>query len=130
MSIYVFLGPTLPLEQARAILDATYLPPVAMGGVYALMERRPKVIAIIDGVFQRVPAVWDKEILFALTQGVRVLGSSSMGALRAAELHAYGMEGVGQVFESYRTGSIEDDDEVAVAHASAEHGYRALSTPM
>src|SRR5262245_18187752 len=130
MSIFVFLGPTLPVTVAREILDATYLPPVSMGEVYALMKRQPKVIAIIDGLFQRVPAVWHKEILFALSQGVRVFGSSSMGALRAAELHTFGMEGVGQVFEAYRDGLFEDDDEVAVIHGPEEFGYRQLSEAM
>lgn len=130
MNIFVFLGPTLPVAEARRILDATYLPPVSMGDVYALMKRQPKVIAIIDGLFQRVPAVWHKEILFALSRGVRVFGSSSMGALRAAELHTFGMEGAGQVFEAYRDGLYEDDDEVAVIHSPEEFGYRQLSEAM
>lgn len=130
MSIFVFLGPTLPVAEARRILDATYLPPVSMGDVYGLMKRQPKVIAIIDGLFQSIPAVWHKEILFALSQGVRVFGSSSMGALRAAELHTFGMEGAGQVFEAYRDGLYEDDDEVAVIHGPEEFGYRQLSEAM
>jgi hypothetical protein len=53
-----------------------------------------------------------------------------MGALRAAELAAFGMVGVGWVFEQYRDGVLEDDDEVAVVHASAEFGYRAASEAM
>jgi hypothetical protein len=132
MSIYVFLGPTLAVTDARRILDATYLPPVAMGDVAAVLMQptTPKAIAIIDGVFQNVPAVWHKEILFALSQGVRVFGSSSMGALRAAELHAFGMEGVGRVFAAYRDGVLEDDDEVAVIHGPAEFGYLQLSEAM
>jgi len=127
---YVFLGPSLPLGEAKQILDAVYLPPVSMGDVYRLMERRPSVIAIIDGLFEQTPAVWHKEILYALSQGVRVLGASSMGALRAAELAAFGMEGVGQVFEAFHRGELEDDDEVAVAHAPAADGFRSLSDAM
>jgi hypothetical protein len=127
MSVYVFLGPTLTVKEASQILEATYLPPVSMGDVYALMKREPKVIAIIDGLFERAPAVWHKEILFALAQGVRVFGSSSMGALRAAELQSFGMEGVGKVFEAYRDGLLEDDDAVAVVHGPEEFGYRAMS---
>lgn len=130
MSTYVFLGPTLPVDVARTILDATYLPPAAMGDVCALVDRGATVIALIDGLFERVPAVWHKEILYALSKGVRVLGASSMGALRAAELHAFGMEGVGRIFEAYRDGVLEDDDEVAVDHASAEFHYRQISDPM
>ena len=130
MSVYVFLGPTLPVEQARSILDAEYLPPVKMGDVYSLMKEQPRAIGIIDGVFEQVPAVWHKEILYAMSHGVRVYGASSMGALRAAELCSFGMEGVGRIFESFRDGVLEDDDEVAVTHASAEFGYRQTSEAM
>jgi hypothetical protein len=128
--VFVFLGPSLPVADARRILDAVYLPPVSMGDIYRLMARRPTVIAIIDGLFEQTPAVWHKEILYALSRGVRVLGASSMGALRAAELAAFGMEGVGEVFEAFHRGELEDDDEVAVAHASAGDGYRSLSDAM
>jgi hypothetical protein len=130
VSLFVFLGPTMPVEEARRLCAAEYLPPVSMGDVYALMERRPATIAIIDGTFQSAPAVWHKEILYALARGVRVIGSSSMGALRAAELHTFGMEGVGAIYEAFRDGVYNDDDEVAVAHAAGEHGYRALSDAM
>ena len=126
----VFLGPSLPLAQARAILDADYLPPVAMGDVHRQVERGRRVIAIVDGLFEQTPAVWHKEILHALSRGCRVLGASSMGALRAAELAAFGMEGVGEVFAAFHRGELEDDDEVAVVHASAEDGHRSLSDAM
>jgi hypothetical protein len=53
-----------------------------------------------------------------------------MGALRAAELHGFGMRGVGRIFELYRDGEVEDDDEVAVLHGPADAGYRASSEAM
>jgi hypothetical protein len=62
-----------------------------------------------------------------MSEGVHVFGASSMGALRAVELDMFGMVGVGAVYEAYRDGTLEDDDEVAVAHAPAENGYRLLS---
>jgi hypothetical protein len=40
------------------------------------------------------------------------------------------MEGCGWVFESYRRGELEDDDEVAVVHGDEETGFRPLSTAM
>jgi hypothetical protein len=57
---YVFLGPTLPVAEAMRLLgDAVYLPPVAVGDVYQLVrEARPRRIAIIDGYFERMAAVW------------------------------------------------------------------------
>lgn len=128
--IFVFVGPTIDVEEARKLLDATYLPPVGQGDIYRASRERPFAIGIIDGYFERVPAVWHKEILWALAQGIHVLGSSSMGALRAAELAVYGMRGLGRVFESFASGELQDDDEVAVAHASAEDRYRAMSVAL
>lgn len=131
MSIVVFLGPSLPLDEARRHLDAIYLPPCAMGDVYAaLQQHRPRAIGIVDGLFERTPAVWHKEILYALSQGTAVFGGASMGALRAAELAAFGMKGVGRIFEDLYSGKLEDDDEVAVTHLDANDGYRPLSEPM
>jgi hypothetical protein len=126
----IFLGPTLPIELARTVLDATYLPPVAQGDVFRASKERPRAIGIIDGVFERIPAVWHKEILWALSQGIHVFGSASMGALRAAELAAFGMEGVGEIFRAFESGELEDDDEVAVAHADREEGFRPTSEAM
>src|SRR5688500_5989111 len=130
MSVYVFLGPTLPEAEARPRLDATYLPPVACGDVLGLMAEKPTAIGIIDGYFDLKPAVFHKEILYALAHGVRVFGAASMGALRAAELDQFGMEGVGKIFEAYRSGALEDDDEVAVVHATEEAAFVAYSDGM
>jgi hypothetical protein len=130
MSIFVFTGPTLSPEEALTELDAVYLPPAAQGDVYRASLDQPWAIAVIDGYFERVPSVWHKEILWAMAQGIHVFGSASMGALRAAELATFGMVGVGSIFEAFKSGELEDDDEVAVAHASAEQGYRAASDAM
>ena len=130
MRIVVFTGPTLAADDARRVLDADYRPPAGQGDVYRAALERPFAVGIIDGYFERVPAVWHKEILWAMSQGVHVLGASSMGALRAAELEAFGMEGVGAIFRAARSGKLEDDDEVAVAHGAADTGYRATSEAM
>jgi hypothetical protein len=130
MTVHIFLGPTLSVEEARAELHATYLPPASQGDVYRSTLQKPVAIGVIDGVFELVPSVWHKEILYAMSEGIHVFGASSMGALRAAELEPFGMEGVGAVFEAYRDGRLEDDDEVAVRHGSAETGYLLLSEAM
>lgn len=130
MTIIVFTGPTLPVADARQVLDATYLPPVSEGDVYRAALETPRAIGIIDGYFENVPSVWHKEILYALSKGIQVFGGASMGALRAAELAQFGMEGVGATFEAYRNDIIEDDDEVAVIHGPAELGYPMLSEAM
>ena len=61
---------------------------------------RPAVIGIIDGYFEIVPTVWHKEILWAMAQGIHVFGAASIGALRAAELDAFGMRGIGRIYEA------------------------------
>ncbi|WP_164010136.1 TfuA-like protein [Pyxidicoccus trucidator] len=130
MKVFIFTGPTLRPEEARAELDAIYLPPVQQGDVYRAAREGPVAIGIIDGFFEHVPAVWHKEILWAMSEGIHVFGASSMGALRAAELSAFGMEGVGDIFAAFERGELEDDDDVAVAHAGAEDGWRPLSEAM
>ncbi|MDB4949485.1 MAG: hypothetical protein JWM27_2134 [Gemmatimonadetes bacterium] len=132
MKIVVFLGPSLPTAQAREVLPgALYLPPARQSDLLsAAVNHKPDVIALVDGEFGQALSVWHKEILFALERGIRVYGSSSMGALRAAETDSFGMRGVGEVYRMYASGEINDDDEVALAHGMDEEGYRALSEPM
>lgn len=126
----VFLGPSLPLKDARRLLPANYFPPVRMGDIYRLLATGVKRICIIDGVFHATTPVWQREILAALQAGIQVIGSASMGALRALELAPYGMLGCGQVYRWYAEGRIFGDDEVAMLHAPEEFGYRALSHPL
>jgi hypothetical protein len=130
MTIVVFVGPTLPAEEITARGDIVCLPPVAQGDVYRATQRRPRAIGIIDGYFSGAPSVWHKEILWAISRGIPVFGSASMGALRAAELHAFGMRGVGRIFEAFCEGELEDDDEVAVVHGPAELGHLQASEAM
>ena len=130
MSLYIFAGPTLSATEGREVLEAEFLPPAGQGDVYRAARDGARAIGIIDGYFERVPSVWHKEILWAMTEGVHVFGSASMGALRAAELADFGMRGVGAIFEQLRSQELEDDDEVAIAHGEADTGYRALSVAM
>jgi hypothetical protein len=124
MTVFVFLGPTLPLAVARRHLDATFLPPAAHGDVLRVLRHEPAAVGIIDGAFQFVPTLWHKEILVALEAGVRVYGAASMGALRAAELAAFGMVGVGEVFEMFRTGACQDDDDLRGVRAGLPAALR------
>ena len=126
----VFVGPTLEPRDRAAAGDFHCLPPVAQGDVYRAVRRGARAVGVVDGYFSGAPSVWHKEILWALSQNVPVFGGASMGALRAAELHEFGMRGVGRIFEAFRDGNLEDDDEVAVVHGPAEIGYLPASEPM
>jgi hypothetical protein len=131
MSVVIFVGPTLYGEDPSTVLGASYRGPAAQGDVLrAVLEEQTRVIGIIDGFFERVPSVWHKEILWAMAQGVHVFGAGSIGALRAAELAPFGMEGVGKVYQAFADGHLEDDDEVAVIHAPREYHYRPASEAM
>jgi len=110
----VFLGPSLPRDRAEQILKAEYRPPAKRGDIYRAAKEGAKIICLIDGVFFQDCSVAHKEVLFALERGARVLGASSMGALRASELDVYGMEGVGEIFRAYKRGDLVSDDEVAL----------------
>jgi hypothetical protein len=138
MTAIVFLGPTLPRAHAIQVLEATYLPPARQGDIYrAGRALRPTAIGLVDGRFMDTGAIWHREILWALSEGMHVFGAASMGALRAAELVSFGMHGVGQIFAAYRDACwpgddvpFEDDDEVAVVHAPDELGGIAISDAM
>ena len=123
MKTIVFVGPSLPNATGFDMR-----PPAAVGDILAASrERGVGRIALIDGYFERMAAVWHKEILLALERGIAVYGAASMGALRAAELAPFGMIGVGAIYRAFARGELVADDEVAVAHLPAEGGYRAVS---
>ena len=41
-----------------------------------------------------------------MAQGIHVFGAASIGALRAAELDAFGMRGIGRIYEDFRDGVL------------------------
>ena len=131
MTTVVFVGPTLASQRVlQELPDAEVFGPAARGDIYRATRRGATTIVLIDGYFDQELAVWHKEVLWALARRIRVYGGASMGALRAAELQHFGMIGVGRIFDWYMSGVIEADDEVAVAHESAERGYRVVSEAM
>jgi hypothetical protein len=65
-----------------------------------------------------------------MAEGIHVYGAASAGALRAAELDSFGMRGIGRVYEDFRDGVLQDDDEVAVLHGPEEVGYPPVTEAM
>jgi hypothetical protein len=126
--VLVYLGPTLSLAEARSTLDAIYLPPITDGALVEGVERfAPTAILIIDGLFQSAPAIKHREILWAIERGITVIGASSMGALRAAELFPR-MLGFGMIYRWCRRFDFTADDAVAVVHGPEELQSLPLST--
>ncbi|MEV7729691.1 TfuA-like protein [Streptomyces sp. NPDC087917] len=123
MAIHVFAGPTLEAKEIlREIDDCIVHPPIRHGDLFSCDLRAEDFVLIIDGLYHGHEPIRHKEILHAMNNGTVVVGAASMGALRAAELHSYGMRGVGRVFEMYRSGEIDADDEVAVSHTEHPDG--------
>lgn len=122
--IVVTAGPTIaPAEIRREIPSAEVCAPIAFGDAFGYGLTAGDRLLIIDGLFLHRPSVRHKELLGLLDDGVTVAGASSMGALRAAELHPFGMLGYGEIFAGYRDGLLEADDEVAMVHGSPHDGY-------
>jgi len=94
--------------------DIEVLPPARHGDIEALLARGepPAAIGLIDGVLPPEPSVTAKELLRALDRGIPVFGAAAIGALRAVECDQYGMVGVGRIYQVYRSGAIDADDEV------------------
>jgi hypothetical protein len=123
----IFLGPTLARKDAERILDADFLPPICRGDLARLPDNI-RFVGIIDGEFFQSLSVSPKEVVTLLRRGVTVCGASSMGALRAAETHKLGTIGIGKIFEMYRDGILDADDEVALIYEPDT--YRKLSDPL
>ncbi|KAA1244755.1 TfuA-like protein [Mycobacterium simiae] len=122
--LVVTAGPTIDVNDIHAVApNAEVAKPISFGDALGYGLKQGDTLLIVDGLFFQHAPVRHKELLTLMEDGVRVVGSSSMGALRAAELHPFGMEGYGWVFESYRNGYLEADDEVGMVHGEPEDGY-------
>ena len=134
IKIIIYTGLSLPFDEAKEILDShddievIYKRPIKRGDLGQALKENPDIIGIIDGVFHQNSSVGHKEILEVLNKGITVIGSSSMGALRASEMDSLGMIGIGYVYEQYATGKVASDDDVAVMLDSET--LEALSEPL
>lgn len=134
VKILIYTGLSLPFSEAKEILDShddievAYKRPIKRGDLSHDIKENPDIIAIIDGVFHQNSAVGHREILSVMKKGVKVYGSSSMGALRASELDVLGMEGIGYCYNEYASGNVTSDDDVAVMLDSET--LEALSVPL
>ena len=115
----IFLGPSLNHEKARKVFDADYRPPAKKGDFLLLTaDSKVKMIGFVDGVFlQDYPPTPIEVYQLARKEGILLAGAASLGALRAVELEKFGMVGIGKIFQLYKTGRVDADDEVAVTYA-------------
>jgi hypothetical protein len=130
----IFLGPSLSHEKARKIFDADYRPPARKGDFLRLaadFDAIEMAVGFVDGVFlQDYPPTPIEVYHLARKNGVLLAGAASLGALRAVELEKFGMVGIGKIFQLYKVGKLNADDEVAVTFASEEGDYQLQSEAM
>jgi hypothetical protein len=128
--IATFSGPSCRCTDLHS--DYRNFGPAVCGSIVAATHMGATCVVLIDGTFGTIPTVWHKEILFALSKGVRVIGAASIGAIRAVELERFGVFGVGMVFDFYKSGVLDDDADLCVAHAPAEYAamdYKPYTVP-
>lgn len=130
MKPVVFGGPSIFGLPSELLFAFELRGPAQASDVLRAALEGARVIALVDGLFDQTPSIWHKEILWALARGVTVAGAASMGALRACECEAYGMIGIGRIFEDYRAGRRVADADVALLHAPRELGYQPLTVAL
>lgn len=126
-NIIIYAGPSVYGLDQELLNQFDVRDPVVCGDIFRAIEQEPKAIAIIDGMFGDIRSVWHKEILYALEKNIPVYGAASLGALRAAECHKFGMAGVGEIFMDYLMGCRVSDGDVAVLHAPKELQYQPVT---
>ena len=130
-NIIVFAGPSLKPELKNQYPKIKFRGPVLQGDIaHEADASRENIFVIVDGYYKSVPSIWHKEIIYANNKGKIVIGCSSLGAIRAAELDKFGMIGSGEIYKWYKNNVITRDPDVAVAHGSAEENYRSFTVPI
>lgn len=121
----IFLGPSLSMEKAKRIFPlADYRPPARKGDFLKIANEQNDVgfVGFIDGVFlQDYPPTPIEVYTLLRKNNFTVAGAASLGALRAVELEKFGMIGIGKIFQLYKSGKIESDDEVAVTFSEQDY---------
>ena len=136
--LVVYAGPSLrPADlatfrqrAAEAGLPVRIRPPIIRGDLEHLATEAPETtrVLLLDGEFGQRMAVSVTEIRSYLAGGGRMIGASSMGALRAAECWSLGMTGYGWVVERYLDGTTDSDADVALLFDADD--YQPVTVPL
>lgn len=128
--IKIYSGITLDESSVKRILpQAFFSRPISRGDLLGDIRERYHVICIIDGTFHHFPAVNCGEIMDAMRSGLRVYGTSSMGALRASELDVHGMIGHGAIYEHIKQSPFFRDDYLGQTFEEEAGATRRASVP-
>lgn len=123
----LFAGPSLYGLETKKYKWIDIYGPACQSDIYSILNHKLyRRIILADGLYKSIPAPWHKEILMALEMNIEVYGVASLGALRAAELDVYGMEGSGKIYDYIRS-NVVDDSEVAVVHKPKMNKWEAMT---
>lgn len=110
-----FVGPSLYNARPDPLDNELWFGPARQGDVIkAYLEHTPETVCLIDGYLRRDFPTWVKELCYVMADGSRFVGASSIGAIRAAELHRYGAVGIGAIFSAYASGRVEAENYVVL----------------
>ena len=125
----IYLGPSGYKIDNKGLLNGWLVkPPCKQADIMNdIQQYKPKKICIVDGLYKTIPAPWHKELLLALENNVVVDGVGSLGALRAAELDEYGMNGYGWIYNFIKANEPTDDSIVALLHMDAASDYKPIT---
>lgn len=128
----IFIGPSLNHDKARRIFQADYRAPAKKGDLMMLLTsysnsteepNSTNFVGLVDGLFlQDYPPTPIEVYQLLSNKNFHVVGGASIGALRAIELEKFGMVGIGKIFELFRNGATDADDEVAVTFQQGAGG--------
>jgi hypothetical protein len=132
MKIIGFAGPSIGnSKNERSNKAIQWFPPASLGDFLSAIHRYlPDVVVLVDILPWPSLSVWHKEILWALSHGIRVVGTGAGGAIRAAELSFSGMRGYGRVYEMYSGERFEDDSAVLCRFEHTDNCYRRVTEPL
>lgn len=108
--VAIFAGPSACVVNDPRIVR---FPPASAGDLAAAHRLGIHRIVYADSLFFDAGPT-HREIMALIGSGVELVGCSSAGALRAAELRSFGMRGVGIVCALARAGLLKDDGELAL----------------
>ncbi|BCJ65707.1 TfuA-like protein [Polymorphospora rubra] len=118
MTLVVFAGPSAGRlwTDWAARDDVDMRLPAVRGDVASLVNSdQPGTLVLADGAFDRSYAVGHRELLEAASLGWRIIGVSSLGAIRATDLPGTGVRGVGQAY-GYLVNTKAPDDHLALIY--------------
>lgn len=114
MKMKFYAGLSIRPDQIKKYFPkAAVAEPIKRHDLLRDVKSKYNVVVIIDGYFDQNLSVSCSEVIDALRVGIRVYGSSSMGAYRAAELSDFGMVGHGEVYNYIKSNKLFRDDYLA-----------------